>query len=103
MAVYKNDNPAHFEEALLSVWNNQILKPFEIILVQDGPVPTSVNNIICKWKRLNSSLVLLINDSNIGLTKSLNKGLMMCSGNLLLGWTLMIFLSLVALRFNQIP
>ena len=82
MAVYKNDNPHHFEEALSSVWDNQILKPFEIVLVRDGPVPKSVHDIICNWKKkLNIALVLLINDSNIGLTKSLNKGVKLCNGD----------------------
>ncbi len=82
MAVYKNDNPYHFEEALLSVWNNQNIKPFEIVLIQDGWVPKSINRIIVNWKKkLNSSLVLIVNDSNLGLTKSLNKGLKKCNGD----------------------
>jgi len=82
MAVYKNDNPYHFEEALSSVWDNQILKPFEIVLIQDGAVPKSLHQIIFKWgEKLNSSLVLIVNDSNIGLTKSLNKGVKLCNGD----------------------
>ena len=82
MSVYKNDNPYHFEEALLSIWDNQILKPFEIVLIQDGAVPKSLHEIIFKWgDKLNSSLVLIVNDSNIGLTKSLNKGVKLCNGD----------------------
>ena len=82
MSVYKNDNPCHFEEALLSIWDNQILKPFEIVLIQDGAVSKSLNEIIFSWKKkLNSSLVLIVNNSNIGLTKSLNKGIKLCNGD----------------------
>ena len=57
MSVYKNDNPCHFEEALLSIWDNQILKPFEIssqqynvlrILKGQGINAISVNNIMSR-------------------------------------------------------
>ena len=82
MSVYQNDNPIYFEEALLSIWDNQKLKPYEIVLIRDGEVSDDLNNIIYKWKgKLNSKLILLINDINIGLTKSLNKGLQLCNGD----------------------
>ena len=45
LCVYKNDNPEHFREALNSVIN-QTVTPNEIILVVDGPVPNSINNVI---------------------------------------------------------
>ena len=84
MSVYKNDNPYHFEESLLSIWDCQIFKPFEIVLIQDGPVSVSLEKIILKWKKkLNSVLVFIANESNIGLTKSLNKGIKLCSGDLI--------------------
>lgn len=82
MSVYQNDNPIYFEEALLSIWDNQKLKPYEIVLIQDGEVSDNLSIIIYKWKeRLGSKLILLINDFNIGLTKSLNKGLKLCKGD----------------------
>jgi len=45
VSVYKNDNPLHFSEALNSVIN-QTIKPSEIVLVIDGPVPDSINDVI---------------------------------------------------------
>ncbi len=82
MSVYKNDNPDHFDQALLSIWDKQVLKPYEVVLIQDGPVPEFLNEIINIWvKKLKLSMVLIINDSNIGLTRSLNKGLKKCRGD----------------------
>ena len=37
MSVYKNDNPLHFRQAVLSIIN-QTVPPSEIIIVIDGPV-----------------------------------------------------------------
>ena len=38
ISVYENDSPEYFNEALCSIWDEQTLKPDEIVLVQDGPV-----------------------------------------------------------------
>ena len=48
MCVYKNDNPEHFKQALDSVIY-QSLPPSEIILVIDGPVSSSIMNIIHEY------------------------------------------------------
>ena len=45
ICVYKNDNPEHFRQAMDSILN-QIVIPDEIVLVIDGPIPISTNNII---------------------------------------------------------
>lgn len=36
MSVYKNDKPLFLDLALKSIWDNQTLKPNEIVLVEDG-------------------------------------------------------------------
>ncbi len=41
MTVYQGDNPAYFELSLQSMVD-QTIKPEEIILVKDGPVPDSI-------------------------------------------------------------
>lgn len=82
MCVYIKDNPNHFEEALRSIWDCQTRKPNEIVLVVDGPVTKSINDIVKQWKeRLNEKLKVLVNAKNIGLTKSLNVGLMHVTGD----------------------
>ena len=45
MCVYWKDNPQHFKAAVESIIN-QTVKPTEIVLVVDGPVPSHLNQII---------------------------------------------------------
>lgn len=81
MSVYKSEKPAYLDRSLQSVWDDQTLRPDEIILVQDGPVGDELTSIIRQWKeKLDDVLVLLVNDTNLGLTKSLNKGIKVAKG-----------------------
>ena len=51
MCVYGKDNPEHFIQAVDSVWTKQTVKPDEMVLVVDGPVPDELKNIICEYER----------------------------------------------------
>lgn len=42
MSVYKNDNPQDFRTAVHSVYDKQTVRPSEIILVEDGPMPPAL-------------------------------------------------------------
>ena len=76
MSVYKSEKSSYLDRALKSVWDEQTLKPDEIILVEDGPLGEDLNEVIARWKeRLSERLVLIYNETNLGLTKSLNNGL----------------------------
>lgn len=82
MAVYHSERAEYLDAALFSIWDNQILKPDEIILVEDGPLSKELKDIIKKWKvRLCQKLTIVTNEVNIGLTKSLNKGLAFVTGD----------------------
>ncbi|MGM9806354.1 MAG: glycosyltransferase [Candidatus Aphodosoma sp.] len=48
ISIYKNDNPDDFQIALESIIN-QTLKPTEIIILQDGPVPTRLSAVADKF------------------------------------------------------
>lgn len=39
MAIYRNDNPADFVEAVHSIYTGQTVRPEEMIVVIDGPIP----------------------------------------------------------------
>ena len=81
MSVYKSEKPAYLDRSLQSVWDDQTNKPDEIILVQDGPVGDELVSVINQWKaKLEDVLVLLVNETNLGLTKSLNKGIKVAKG-----------------------
>lgn len=80
ISVYENDSPEYFNEALCSIWDEQTLKPDEIVLVQDGPVTAELEAVIVNWaKKIENKLVLVRLDKNVGLGKALNKGLQHCS------------------------
>ena len=81
MSVYKAEKPQYLDRALQSIWEDQTFKPSEIILVEDGALTLDLDNIINKWSELlGSSMVVLKNETNLGLTKSLNKGLVHAKG-----------------------
>lgn len=49
MCVYGKDNPIFFDKAISSVTNQTVL-PSEIVLVVDGPIPESIENVIEKYR-----------------------------------------------------
>ncbi len=82
MAVYKSDRAEYLDRALKSVYTDQTYKPYEIILVQDGPVGVELESTINQWRNLmETTLVVIKNEENIGLTKSLNIGLKHITGD----------------------
>lgn len=81
ISVYKSERPEFLQRALQSVWDDQALKPDEIVLIEDGPLSKELHDILTSWKqRLGDKLQLIVNEQNLGLTKSLNKGLKMATG-----------------------
>lgn len=76
MSVYESEKSSNLDRALKSIWDDQILRPTEIILVKDGPLPTELLKVIDSWKgKLADCLHILPNEINLGLTKSLNKAI----------------------------
>lgn len=76
MAVYHKEKPEFLQEAMESLWTAQTLKPDQVILVQDGEIGDALQRVIARWKRkLEDALLVVVNEKNVGLTKSLNKGL----------------------------
>lgn len=76
MSVYKNEKADRLDRCMRSIWDDQTLKPNQVILVEDGPLPQELHDVINAWKnKLQGTLDVLVNEENLGLTKSLNKGL----------------------------
>ena len=76
MSVFRLENPNFLSRALRSVWFDQIVKPDEIVLVQDGPLTNDLLAVIDEWRAILAERMIIIkNEVNLGLTKSLNKGL----------------------------
>lgn len=84
MSVYKSEQPAYLNRALQSVWDDQTMKPIQIVLVEDGPLGGGLKAVIERWKeKLGKALTVLVNKQNVGLTKSLNKGIREVKGDLI--------------------
>ncbi len=76
MSVYNGEK--HLDESVISVLN-QTFTDFEFIIVNDCSTDNSLN-IIKQYAEKDKRIILIENDKNIGLTKSLNKGLMLAKG-----------------------
>lgn len=49
-SVYKNDNPAYVKVALDSMLVNKSVKPSEIVLTHDGPIPNEISPIFLEYR-----------------------------------------------------
>ena len=77
MCVYKNDNPEHFHQAIESIIN-QSVKPDEIVLVVDGPIPPSIDCIINLFEKEDFFKVIRLPE-NVGHGNARRIGLENCT------------------------
>ena len=75
--LYKNDKVEYVKEALDSILASTV-KPSEIVLIIDGPVPDEMKNFLEDYAKTNKELKIHQNEENLGLGKTLNKGLLLC-------------------------
>lgn len=79
MSVY-NENVALANKAIKSILN-QSFRDFEFIIIVDNPENTAIIDLIESKRKEDHRIRCYINNINIGLTKSLNKGLQFCTGD----------------------
>ena len=74
-SVYRNDKPEFVREALDSMLVNQAVKPSEIVLVQDGPVPSTLGSLLLEYENKYSDVIHIIRlKRNGGLGNALRLG-----------------------------
>lgn len=74
-SVYKNDNPEYVGTALDSMLVNQTVKPTEIVLVQDGPVPSGLSALLLEYEEKYQDVMHIIRlEKNGGLGNALKLG-----------------------------
>lgn len=80
MSVYKNDNPEHLRIALDSIYQEQTLKPDQVIIVADGELTAVQLSIISSFSdSITSERVTFLKlPKNMGLAVALNEGLKHC-------------------------
>ncbi|EIA4708780.1 TPA: glycosyltransferase [Vibrio cholerae] len=80
LSVYRNDSPCHLYQALFSVWDEQIVKPDQIVLVKDGPLTQELDAEIERWcNKLGFVLKVVQLPINVGLGRALSHGLSECA------------------------
>lgn len=84
MSTYCKEKPEYLNEALKSIWTNQVRKPDEIILVEDGPLTDELYGIIRKWKnQIGEAFLVIEKRVNQGLALALNDGIKIAQGDLI--------------------
>lgn len=80
MSVYGKDDPTFFKQALESVTVNQALKPNQVVIILDGPVPDDIRHAIKLLSEDNTDIEFSVveKEKNAGLAAALNSGLAVC-------------------------
>lgn len=85
LSIYKFEKSYYLFQAMESIWNLQILKPNQIVLVKDGPLTPELDQEIERWQLLLGETLTLVNlTQNVGLASALNEGLRFCKHDLIL-------------------
>ena len=80
MTIYKNENPKFLDASFKSIWDDQVLKPNQIIIVLDGSIPNKLKNVVNKWKEKTQSIMQVHElENNIGLGDALGYGINFCT------------------------
>ena len=75
ISVYKNDKPENVRAALDSMLVHQSVKPEEIVLVQDGPVPEELSLLLAEYEGKYPKVLHIIRlEKNGGLGNALRLG-----------------------------
>lgn len=82
MSLYIKEKPDYLRQSIESMLN-QTFKPGEIIIVKDGPLTSELEYVLdeysCKYPQLFN---IVSSETNIGLGRSLNLGLISCKNDL---------------------
>lgn len=80
ISIYYKEKPEYFNACMKSIWDQQTLKPTEIILVEDGPLTPELDTVIAQWQeKLANILRVKKLDKNLGTGKAKNIGLQECT------------------------
>lgn len=79
ISVFDREKPNNLERALISIWDDQSLKPSQIVIVKDGKLTEELDLIIEDFIIKTSGVVEVVAiDKNVGLAEALNEGLKHC-------------------------
>lgn len=82
LSLFAQENPSYFDLSMRSIWDDQIRKPDQIVLVEDGPLTSELTSIVGNWKeKLGELLTVVKLEKNQGLAIALNEGVKHCTGD----------------------
>lgn len=85
MSVYKNDDAKYLYRALTSIYDEQTIKPNEIVVVFDGPLTAELYDVLNKFRQGKEAVVFYYpQDTNKGLGEALRIGTEYCTGDYIL-------------------
>lgn len=85
LSLYEKESPSNFNQAMSSVYCEQTLKPSQIVLVKDGPLPLDLEAEVIRWMdKLGDTLTIVSIPVNVGLAEALNQGLSFCKYELVI-------------------
>ena len=80
LSLYHKEKVEYLEKCFESIWDQQTLKPTEIVLVLDGPIGEGLTKSVERWQqKLGNILKIVTLAENVGLGKALNEGLKHCT------------------------
>ena len=80
ISIYCKEKSEYFDRAMQSIWDEQTIKPNEIVLVQDGKLTDELYDAIKQWQeKLGDIFKTIPLQQNVGLGDALNIGLDKCS------------------------
>ncbi len=82
MSLYVKEQP-DFLRASIDSMLNQTVKPDEIVIVKDGPLNESLEEVLSEYVKKEPNLFnIVVSEQNVGLGKALNLGLKNCKNEL---------------------
>lgn len=84
MSTYSCEHPEYLDTAMKSIWTDQVRKPDQVVLIEDGPLTDGLYAVISKWEEtLGDILTIVEKEKNEGLAAALNDGIVKCRGELI--------------------
>jgi glycosyltransferase involved in cell wall biosynthesis len=82
LSVYIKERSEYLERSLQSIWDDQILRPTEIIIVKDGPLTSELQTVLSDFAT-KAPVKFVVNQTNMGLAYALNRGVEVCTCDLI--------------------
>ena len=83
MSVYFKESPSYLEAALSSVFTQTVM-PDEVVLVEDGPLTSELDETINKFEKEYPTILKVVKfETNRGLGQALHDGLLECSNEII--------------------